>query len=204
MQIRLLIAALGFALTPFTTILAPPAAATSGPGPCYLDKATLQTVGLSAQNAQDMYDNPKKYAGIPWCDSLQGVFLSADLDANGNHIIDALEPAPTPSASPVPSSSPVPTPAQTTSAAHVSPAPSPVVAKTPTPTVAPATTESPSPAVLGTQTNKPTLKIASASTTSPAVKVWVVPFLFALALTGITGIWWLRRRIKQYNRNKIS
>lgn len=174
------------------TLLVPTAAAkaTNGPGPCYIDANTMRVTGLSAQTAQDMYDHPSKYVNIPWCDSTQGVFLMSDIDANGNHIIDALEstPAPTP-VTPVPTATATPAPTAT---------PTPTKSATPSASPSNSATPSPSPSVVPapTPTSSPSIKLAAAKGNS-SFSISLALTLLALIVAASTGAWWFIRNQKR-------
>lgn len=138
-----------------------------GPGPCALSKNVLQVTGLSVQNAQAMVNHPENFTYLPWCNPMLGVTLSADLDANGNRIIDSLEPAATPAPTVTPQATAAPTPKPTTKA---SPTASPAATPTPTPVLgasAEQSTPSPTPAAASTT-------VAAAHKDAPNWVLWAV------------------------------
>lgn len=176
----------------FSLALSSPAHASLSP--CYLDINTLKVVGMSYEYAQDMHDNPSAHTGIPWCDPLQGVYLG-NLDLNGNGVIDALEPAPTPT----PGQTVMPTPVLTKTAASALPAQSaqPVSrqAATPQPTDTPKVLSDTAQAtVVATPTPMPSaksVKLAAKSTTQPAL------LLIGLSAAALLAWYIIRRLVKK-------
>ncbi len=193
---KILPAVTALALISVTTTFASttPALADNASPACYLSKYTPQVTGLSIPSAQDMYNNPKNWTNIPWCDPLQGVYLG-DLDLNSNGVIDSLEPAPTPAPSTMPTPVSTPSPASAPSPAsqvpHSSPTPKPEnVSISPTPII-PTTAPTPSPAVLGSSTSAP-VKLAAIKRTNYAPFLAIIAALLIAITAG--GYTWVKRQ----------